>query len=158
MLDFNDESVVRKLKFQLTRAGVNIHEDHEVLFFDLGDKSTCDDAVQRVIFELAVLHYEIDFAIASKADEVNLPMLTPEDNVYVLDHLTDDMDAYLRHVAKVTITPDEVDVEHADAFKKAVAEAYAKDGFTRNENTRPGIFRVHGSYQNRFDFHPHKDK
>ena len=140
--NFNDAVVSRKLNVQMSRVGLGVHAGHEILLFDLGDATTCSTEIQRVLLDLAIIHYELDFAIASTGGNASLPLLEDEDNVYFVSQLNQEQEAYLKHISAMTITPDSVDLSDVEAYKKGITALFAREGFLRDETSRPGVFRV----------------
>ena len=140
--NFDDAVASRKLNVQMSRLGLGVHAGHEILLFDLGDATTCSEEIQQVLLDLAIIHYELDFAVASVSGDATLPLLDDEDNVYFVKQLNQEQEAYLQHISAMTITPNSVDLENVEEYKKGITAQFAREGFLRNETSRPGVFRV----------------
>ncbi len=141
-IDFKDPVVERKLTFQIARKGCGIHRDRYLCYFSLeGAESTGEEATQFLI-DLAKIHYEADFIVGTSADENSTVKEYADDNLYLLDNVSDEQDAFLKYKAQITVTEKDFNTVGYEALKERVVNALKRDSFKRDETTKVAIFKI----------------
>ncbi len=141
-ITFDDPIVDRKLTMQLGRAGFGIHPERGVFYLPLADQITCSDEYLAYIKDRAIIQYEVDFILASFTDTIEAETLLKEDNVYILPNINEEQHHFLEHKAKMSLTPEAFEKSDKKELTKRVEKAFRVENFTRNEFTKPAVFKV----------------
>lgn len=143
-LDFNDPAVDRKLAFQISRKGYAIHRDRYICFFDQLSEESASDEATKALLEVAERYYEADFLIATSADENKTVKVHEDDNVYLLDSLSDELRAFLEHKAAIALTEKDLEAGIV-SVKAAIIKGLTREGFLKDETTKLAYFKVNKS-------------
>lgn len=143
-IDFNDPVVDRKLTFQISRKGYAIHRDRYICFFDQNGEESASDEATKILLEIAERYYEADFLIGTSADDNKTVKVHEDDNVYLLDSLTDELRSFLNHKAAITVTEESLEVG-SETLKEDIKKALTREGFLKDETTKLAYFKVNKS-------------
>lgn len=143
-VDFNDPAVDRKMAFQISRKGYAIHRDRYICFFDQGAEESAGDEATKVLLTIAERYYEADFLMGTTADDNKTVKVHEDDNVYLLESLTEDERAFLAHKAAITVTEESFEAG-SDSVKEAVIKGLTREGFLKDETTKLAYFKVNKS-------------
>ena len=145
MKNFDDKAVARKLAFQIAQKGCAIHFDRYICFVDLDDSYEVEGNFEETIYKLAKMHYEADFIIGTKSDELQIERDPKDDNIYIVEGLNLEHVEFLIFKAAVTIAATECETLSFDDIEKKVINGLKRDTFKRDETTKVAYFKITSS-------------
>lgn len=145
MLDFKDPIVERKLTFSIAQKGCALHFDRYLCLIEI-DESVSKE-FEDMIVDMSKTHYEADFIVGTKKDTNNFINEHLNDNIYLLEKLTNDELEFLVYKSQVFISKDELNKD-VEIIKNEIIEGLKREKFKRDETTKVYRFVINHSQKN----------
>lgn len=143
--DFTDPAIDRKLSFQIAQKGCGLHRDRFLCVFDMGSSEVLVAESAKLILELAQVHYEADFCVVTTAKENRVERGVSDDNLYLVDSLTDEQVEYVKYKSRIVITENDLDLTGIESVRASVVDALKREKFKRDETTKVSYFKINTS-------------